>query len=256
MIYSELSRFYDSFNSSVDYSAWADFYEELFTSYAGREVSSVLDLACGTGSMTLELAKRGYDMTGVDISSEMLSAAVQKATEAKLGSILWLNQDMREFELYGTVDAIICVLDGINYLSDVSELKKVFSLAENYLFPGGLFIFDVNTPYKFENCFGNNSYIFSDEGIYCGWQNYFSKRSGNCSFYLTMFELNPDGTYTRRDEYQREHCFSMKTIIRTAAECGLEKCGVFSGFGREEPDEKSERWHFVFRKGKWVGKNE
>ena len=256
MIYRELSRFYDSFNNSIDYSAWADFYEDLFSDYAGRKVNSVLDLGCGTGSMTLELAGRGYDMTGVDISADMLSVAAQKASDMNRKNVLWLNQDIREFELYGTVDAIICVLDVINYLSDISELKRVFSLAENYLYPGGLFIFDVNTPYKFENCFGKNAFVFDDGSTYCGWQNYYSKRSGNCSFYLSMFERNPDGTYTRHDEYQREHCFSMRAISRAAVDCGLEKCGVFSGFGREVPDVKSERWHFVLRKGNGTDKNE
>ena len=116
-------------------------------------------------------------MTGIDLSPDMLSVAQDRAADEELTGILWLLQDMREFELYGTVDAVVCALDSLNYLRNTKELQKVFSLVNNYLYPGGVFLFDMNTPYKFENIYADNSYVLEDDGIYCGWQNEYNSKT-------------------------------------------------------------------------------
>ncbi|MBR5453586.1 MAG: class I SAM-dependent methyltransferase [Clostridia bacterium] len=247
-IYSGIFRVYDRLNGDIDYSGWADFVEENFSRFAGRKVESVLDLACGTGSMTIELARRGYDMTGVDLSSDMLSVARDRALDEEITGILWLLQDMREFELYGTVDAVVCALDSLNYLRNTKELEKVFSLVNNYLYPGGVFLFDMNTPYKFENIYADNSYVLEDEGIYCGWQNEYNDKTKLCRFYLSVFEENDDGSYTRTDEVQTERCFSLGSIKRALSSAGLELCGIYGGTDFSTPEDDSERWYFAARK--------
>ena len=242
--YEALARVYDRLNAQIDYEAWADFVEACFDRYLPSRPELVLDLACGTGTMTRELAKRGYDMIGIDGSPEMLSEAFSKNDGEH--SILYLNQDMREFELYGTVGAVSCCLDSINYLLSESDVKKTFSLVHNYLDPNGLFLFDVNTPYKFEKIYGDNAYILEDEGVYCGWQNDYDEKSGICDFYLSIFE-EEDGQYYRCDEHQQEKCYSLETLKKLLLECGFEFLEVVSDFDFSTPTETTERYYIVAR---------
>ena len=159
--YGALARFYDQLNAEIDYSAWADFVEACFSRYLAEKPSLVLDLACGTGSMTAELARRGYDMIGIDGSAEMLTEAFSRTVNTP--GILFLQQDLRSFELYGTVGAVTCCLDSLNYLLGEGELEQCFSLVHNYLDPNGLFLFDMNTPYKFEQVYASNHYVLEGE---------------------------------------------------------------------------------------------
>lgn len=254
--YQALARFYDRLNAEIDYTAWADFLEKCFQCYLPEKPELVLDLACGTGRMTGELARRGYDMIGIDGSADMLSEAFSR--HAHLGKVLFLNQDMREFELYGTVGAVVCCLDSLNYLLGDGELKKCFSLVHNYLDPNGLFIFDMNTPYKFREVYGSNAYILEDElppleegdspaAIFCGWQNEFHPETGICDFELSLFEEGEDGTYFRSDEHQRERCYSMEEICNALKETGLDLIGCFADWSFAAPTETTERWYFVAR---------
>ena len=152
MIYDLIAPIYDEINKEIDYSAWADFIESAVKANSDTRPELVLDLGCGTGSMTLELAKRGYDMTGVDLSVEMLDIARERAYDSDLADkMLWLCQDMTGFELYGTVDLAVSCLDCLNHLTKPGELDKCLSLVHNYLIPDGLFIFDVNGKAKFES---------------------------------------------------------------------------------------------------------
>ncbi len=251
--YGAISSVYDKINSHIDYGAWADFFEKCFDEYLPCRPELVLDLACGTGSMTLELAKRGYDMIGIDGSSDMLNIALDRKYYLELkNDVLFLLQDMREFELYGTVGAITCCLDSINYLTDDGDIEKVFALAHNYLDPDGLFLFDVNTPYKFENVYGNNTYVYEDEdcgeGNFCVWQNFYDKNQGLCDFSLTVFEQNDDKkTYSRRDETQTERCYSREKIENTLEKSGFELIGFYSDFNLTPDTETCERWYIVAR---------
>ncbi len=246
--YSAIAGVYDKLNKEVDYSEWADFLEECFGRFCKESPEIILDLACGTGRMTRELAARGYDMIGVDGSSDMLSQAYSAGGEG----ILYLLQDMRELELYGTVGATVCCLDSLNYLIEDKDLRKVFSLVHNYSDPDALFIFDMNSTYKFENIYSDNSYILEDEGddgaaIYCGWQNFYDRETGLCDFYLSVFTENEDGAYIRADEHQRERCYTLEEVKKALTDSGFELVGVYSGFGFEEVKENTERWYFVTR---------
>lgn len=241
--YSAIARVYDKFNrEEIDYCAWADFIEKCFERFLRAKPELVLDLACGTGTMTRALAGRGYDMIGVDASADMLSEAYANGSGER---ILYLNQDMRSFELYGTVGAVVCCLDSLNYLIDDGDLEKTFATVHNYLDPDGLFIFDVNTPYKFENVYADNAYVLEDEGVYCGWQNFYDRDSHICDFYLSLFEENDDGSYTRSDEHQRERCYNESDIRSALAAQGFELCGIYSDYAFASTKEDDHRWFFV-----------
>lgn len=243
--YGAISRVYDKLNrEELDYSAWADFIESCFVKYLVSKPELVLDLACGTGTMTRELAKRGYDMIGVDASADMLSEAYANSNGER---ILYLNQDMRSFELYGTVGAVICCLDSLNYLIEDGDLEKTFATVHNYLDPDGLFVFDMNTPYKFENIYSDNAYVLEDEGVYCGWQNFYDRDTHICDFYLSLFEENGDGSYTRSDEHQKERCYGADEIKKALSQSSFELCGVFSNYSFSDVRDNSPRWFFVAR---------
>ena len=249
--YNSIARVYDKLNAEINYSEWADYVEKCFLRYMSNKPEIVLDLACGTGSMTYELLKRGYDMIGVDGSEDMLSEAYSRGTSFGDKNILYLLQDMRSFELYGTVGAVTCCLDSLNYLLCEEDLKKCFDTVHNYLEPDGIFVFDMNTPYKFENIYGDNSYILEDKidssDIYCGWQNYYDKESGVCSFYLSLFE-EIDGVYRRSDEEQHERCYSLDTVKSLLDKCGFELLSVSRDYNFSEINDETQRWYFCARR--------
>lgn len=255
MIYDLLAPIYDKVNEDISYPAWADFIEKIVDRYYTVGVPSlVLDLGCGTGKMTIELAKRGYDMTGVDSSVEMLDKARVATDELGFdGKILWLCQDMREFELYGTVDVTVSCLDCINHLTDTRSLTKCFDLVHNYLIPEGLFIFDINGKHKFQNVYADNSYVIEDEGRFCVWQNYYNNRSGLCDFYITLFEEGDDGRYERYDEVQREKMYTLRTIKKTLKDCGFEFIGAYSDYNFTEGSDTDDRIYVVARCKKQMG---
>ena len=250
--YDAIASVYDNINADIDYSAWADFIEACFEKYLKEKPALLLDLACGTGRMTFELHKRGYDMIGADASEEMLYRAYDRAYDEEITDILFIKQDMRDFELYGTVGAITCCLDSINYLVSRADLEKCFATVHNYLDPDGLFIFDVNTPYKFKNIYGNNHYIFEDDDCngrhaLCCWQNEFDEDSQLCKFYLSVFTENDDGLYERSDEEQTERCYTKSEIEESLDKCGFETVGFFEGFDFSHPQDNCERWYIVAR---------
>ncbi len=243
MIYDIIAPIYDKINQEIDYGKWADFIEEIIgRNYKNGKPELVLDLGCGTGRMTLELARRGYDMTGVDYSVEMLDIARSEAEKARLSDrMLWLCQDICEFELYGTVDVTVSCLDTVNHLTSISDLRKCFSLVHNYLAPDGLFIFDVNGKYKFENIYADQVYVMEDENSFCTWQNFYDPDSKLCDFYITLFKEINDGTYKRFDEEQQEKMYTLRSLKGVLKESGFEFIGAYSDFGFNGATDDSER---------------
>ena len=244
MIYDLLAPFYDAINADLDYEKWADFIEKILKKECKSRPELVLDLGCGTGKMTLELARRGYDMTGIDYSPEMLDIARSAAEEAG-HDVLWLCQDMREFELYGTVDAAVCCLDCINHLEEDTDLEKCFSLVHNYLIPDGIFIFDINGKYKFENIYSDNTFSMEEDGAVCIWENYYDSDSHICDFYITLFEECKDGRYIRHDETQSERMYSLAEIKSLLEKCDLEFISAFGDFDFTPGSDDSERIYIV-----------
>lgn len=244
MIYDLIAPIYDRVNEDVNYSEWADFLEKIIEREYTSRPELVLDLACGTGKMTLELARRGYDMTGIDYSTEMLDKA-RAGAEADGLDVLWLCQDMCEFELYGTVDFAVCCLDGINHLTRPSQLEKCLSLVHNYLIPDGIFVFDVNGRFKFENIYADNSYVLDEEGAMCIWQNDYDEKKKICDFYITLFREERDGRYSRFDEVQSERMYTLAEIKRVLRRTDMEFIGAYSDFDFGEGSDSSERIYIV-----------
>jgi len=242
--YSALAECYDRLNGHIDYAGWAKALADKMKSLGVPDGSLVLDLACGTGNITLPLAALGYDMIGVDLSPDMLNTARQKAGADQ---VLWLCQDMRSFELYGTVGAVVCCLDSVNYLTGRIGLRKCFSLVHNYLDPDGIFLFDVNSPYKFKHIYGNQQYILDADGVYCGWKNFYDEESGLCDFELSIFSERKDGSWHRFDENQRERCWSIKTLSSLLTACGFEILSVTSDLDGTPVEVTSERIFFTCR---------
>lgn len=245
MIYTLLAPIYDAINSDIDYRTWADFIENAVKKYGPNDPQLWLDLGCGTGKMTLELAGRGRDMIGVDYSPEMLDVARDEAEKKGLEDILWLCQDMRGFELYGTVDVAVSCLDSINHLCDPEDLDKCLSLVHNYLSPDGLFIFDINGKAKFENIYADRTYVMEEQGSVCIWENSYDLKRRICDFYITLFEQNADGSYERYDERQRERMYTIRSMRSHLKKNSMEFIGAFEDFDFNEATDSSERIYIV-----------
>lgn len=246
--YDVLAPVYDKLNGCVDHVKWTDFIENCIRRYSKiSPVKSILDMGCGTGAMTVELSRRGYDMTGLDISENMLSVADRNARETGEDNILFVCEDMSSFELYGTVDAIICVLDGINHLTVRDDLNACFACVSRYLNQGGLFMFDLNTPYKFRTVYADKDYVLEDDAVMCCWRNRLSKNKDIVDFYLTVFEKNGK-TWVRSNGVERERAYGLRSVKNALASNGMELVNVSSGFGFDEIADNTERWFITARK--------
>ena len=244
--YEKFAEVYDTFMQNIPYDKWTEHLKKIWKKY-GLEPELVAELGCGTGNMTIRLAKDGYDMIGIDLSEQMLDKAREKTQAAGL-DILYLNQDMTEFELYGTVQSVICLCDSINYITDKEELLEVFRLVNNYLDPKGLFIFDINTVYKFREVLANNSFCETTENSAYTWENYYDEDERINEFYTNFFiKDEKTGKYDRYEEYHYERAYEISDIIGLIEEAGLEFLGVFDELSFFPPEEDSQRIYFVAR---------
>ena len=245
--YGALAPFYDELMEDVDYDLWADFIEKAFTKNSVDKGSLVLDAGCGTGQMTLRLAKKGYDMIGVDISPEMLSIARERAERERI-SPLFICRDMSDIELYGTVKAAISCLDSVNYLTKKGALESFFACMELYIEKGGLLIFDVNTKKKFEEVYGFNSYVLESDGVLCAWQNYYNPKTRLCDFDLSFFVEGPDGRYTRSDESQSERYHPTKTLKSLLGAHSFEILAVVGDFDMTPATNDDLRHYYICKR--------
>lgn len=241
----EFSNVYDKLQDA-DYDKFYTYYKSVFSKF-NLKPKLVLDLGCGTGSIAVKMAKDGYDMIGLDLSFEMLDVARKKAEKENV-DILFLNQDMTDFELYGTVDAIISSMDSINYITEEGDLSKLFKLCHNYLNPDGLFIFDINSEYKLKEILGNNTFTYEEDNIFYVWQNSFDESQNICCFMLDFFIKDENGKYDRFSEYQEERVYTQKEIKNAADFAGLTMLGCFGDFDFSKPEKSSERLFYVFKK--------
>lgn len=265
--YTSFASVYDQLMDNVPYAEWAEYLHGLMEEYQ-VESGIVLDLGCGTGTMTELLAGYGYDMIGVDCSEEMLDVAMEKRSESG-HDILYLLQDMREFELYGTVRAVVSVCDSINYITEREDLEQVFRLVNNYLDPGGIFIFDFNTEYKYREIIGNHTIAEDREECSFIWENYYDEEERVNEYDLTLF-IKVDGEqsgengdelpgaksaelFRRFRESHFQKAYTLEMMRTTLENAGLEYVLAYDAFTREEPYEKSERIYVVAReRGKTV----
>ena len=247
-IYSGFAEVYDLFMDDVPYPAWADRVVALLKK-EGIADGLVLDLGCGTGTLTRLLAERGYDMIGIDLSADMLDLARRADSSAEaMGeavaepSVLYLQQDMRSFELYGTVRAIVCACDSINYILKEDELRRVFQLVNNYLDPGGIFLFDCNTPYKYEQLLGENTFAENRAQGSFIWENYYDPETGINQYDLTLYVREPAGEgYRRYEETHLQRVYTVAKLKELLAASGLAFVAAFDGYEDHGPTDESER---------------
>ena len=245
MSYDDFSRFYDLLTDNVEYEKRADYFCRLL-SLCGIKEGILLDLGCGTGNMSFAMADRGFDVIGVDSSVGMLNAAQQKMFENGK-RILLLNQNMQEIDLYGTVDCAVCVLDGINHLANIDEVKQTFSKVSLFMNQGGAFAFDVNTIYKHKNVLADNVFVYEPENVYCVWQNNYNENDNSVDISLDFFE-EEDGVYYRSSECFTEKAYELSDIKLWLEESGFEVVGIYDDMTTDEIKPDSERAVFLARK--------
>ena len=248
--YTGFAEVYDTFMDNIPYEEWAEYLINLLKEYEVDE-GLVLDLGCGTGNMTELLSKAGYDMIGVDNSEEMLEIAMEKREESGQ-NILYLLQDMREFELYGTVKAVVSICDSINYILEEEELMEVFRLVNNYLDPQGVFIFDFNTTHKYRDVVGERTIAEVREDCSFIWDNYYYEEEEINEYELSLFVKEKDSDlYRRYQEVHHQRAYELETIKELIEKSGLEYVTAYDAFTKNVPTDQSERIYVIAReKGK------
>ena len=240
MSYAGFAYIYDELMRDVNYEEIAD--------YICEKISGdlVLDLGCGTGNVAMILAQRGYDVIGVDSSFDMLAVARGKCIAKNIDMML-LEQEMSNFELYGTVDAVVCIMDSINYILDDGELLHTFKLVWNYLNKGGTFVFDINSAYKIREILGNNVFVHEEDDIFYIWENNYDENTKISEYALTFF-VKDGAKYTRIDEVHYQRAYEVEEILNLLKEAGFYKVETFNGTSENSPDNMSERIFFVTKK--------
>ncbi|MGN0498307.1 MAG: class I SAM-dependent DNA methyltransferase [Acutalibacteraceae bacterium] len=242
--YTVFSEFYDSLTSNVHYSERADYIEKLLKRY-NHNPGITLDLACGTGSLTIELKKRGFDIYGADGSSDMLMIAQQKAYEEEL-SILFLCQKMQKLDLYGTIDTCICTLDSINHIINKDELQTAFDKVSLFMNKGGIFVFDVNTVYKHKYVLADNVFVYDKSSVFCVWQNT-PLKDNITRIQLDFFEKSGN-MYRRSSESFCERAYTSKELEEIIKKAGFEILDIFGEMTFDSPKDDSQRNVYVVKK--------
>lgn len=246
--YTGFAAVYDLFMDNVPYEEWHNYLTGLLTEYGVRD-GIVLELGCGTGRMTRLLAGDGYDMIGIDNSEEMLQIAGEAGTEKE--GILYLLQDMREFELYGTVRAVVSICDSMNYILEEEELLTVFRLVNNYLDPGGVFIFDMNTEYKYKELLGETTICENQEEGSFIWDNYYDEEEQMNQYDLTLFIKEENGLYRKYEETHFQRAYDISRVQELIEEAGMEFVTAYDAFTHDGVKADSERIYVIAReKGK------
>lgn len=279
--YTGFASVYDTFMDNVPYEEWSRYLLGLLKEYGVKE-GLVCELGCGTGSITRRLRDAGYDMIGIDLSEDMLEIAREYETamwdgeeaseegsmeeetdnpdETARPGILYLNQDMREFELYGTVAAVVSLCDSMNYITEEEDLKQVFRLVNNYLDPGGLFIFDMNTIHKYRDVIGDTTIAENREDCSFIWENAYQAETGLNQYDITVFkrvELEDEeepALFERITETHLQRAYAPETIVRLLKEAGMEFVAMYAAGTHEPVTAETERMYFIAREKHQDGK--
>ncbi len=245
--YERFSEIYDEMMEDLPYDLWADYVINVLKD-RGITEGLVCELGCGTGRMTGRLADAGYDMIGIDLSSDMLEEAMLKEDGTRPLPILYLHQDIRSFELYGTVKAVVSFCDTINYLLSKEDLQETFCLAYMYLDPEGMFYFDVKTPYCFEYVLGETTQILEEDDLFVAWDNHYEAKERLSEYELTMFFGGEDGLFEKEKEYHTQKAYLREEIEEALKKAGFTLLSVVDGEDMGEVKEESLRWGFLAKK--------
>lgn len=242
-MYEGFSRVYDLFMDEIPYEDWCRYLTGLLREH-GIADGLVLELGCGTGTMTELLSGEGYDMTGIDSSYDMLQQAIEKRDRSGL-PILYLCQDMREFELYGTMRAVVAVCDTMNYLTDEDDFIDTLKLVNNYLDPGGLFIFDLKTEHFYRDVLGDRTEAVNEDAASMIWENSYDPEEKINSYALTLYSEAENGLYERNEEYHEQRAYSIPEVVNMAEKAGLRFEAAYTAFTHEDADEDAERVYII-----------
>ena len=244
--YEGLAQIYDIFMDEIDYDQWVSYLEEIWNKF-GVQPERITDLGCGTGSVLIRLAKKGYTMTGIDLSEEMLAMADQKCQSEELPVALY-GMDMCEFSLPEEQDAIISLMDCMNYLTEEVDLSAAFTACKENLRQGGLLIFDMNTEYRFREVYGQNTYASTTEDAVYIWENYYDEEEQINEYAVNLFQKEMDGRYSRSEEFHYEKAYAPERVVHLLNEAGLTLLALYDGYTFDAPTDHSERIFFVATK--------
>ncbi|MBT9779820.1 methyltransferase domain-containing protein [Clostridium sp. MCC353] len=243
--YTSFAAVYDMFMDNIPYEEWCEYLTGLLKEY-GVDKGLVLDMGCGTGSLTELLSESGYDMIGIDNSEEMLEIALEKKSVSGR-DILYLLQDMREFELYGTVAAAVSICDSMNYILTYEDMVQVFKLVNNYLDPGGIFIFDLNTEYKYREILADSTIAENrEEGSFI-WDNYYDEDERINEYDLTLFVKEGENLYRKYEEVHYQRAYGLDEVKQALEEAGLVFVECYDAFTKDGVREDSERVYIIAR---------
>lgn len=260
-MYEDFAEVYDELMDDTPYEQWAERIHTLIGRYGisrperdtedllSSERNLVVDLGCGTGTLTELMYGRGYDMIGVDLSDAMLNIAMRKK-EATGSEILYLCQDMRELELYSTVGTVYSVCDSLNYILEEEELLTVFSLVDNYLYPGGIFIFDFNTEYKYREVIGDTTIAENREDCSFIWENLYDPEERINEYDLTVFVREEDGRFRRFEENHFQRGYTVEQMRSLVERAGMTVAEAFDADTGEGVRAESERVYMIAKECK------
>ncbi|MBD5089690.1 MAG: class I SAM-dependent methyltransferase [Clostridiales bacterium] len=250
--YTGFASVYDLFMDNIPYREWGEYLCRLLNDYQITD-GIVVDIGCGTGGITEQLALAGYDMIGIDNSEEMLSIARDKKLnyieKDSRNQILYLLQDMREMELYGTVKAMVSICDSMNYLLEEEDLLTVFRLVNNYLDAKGVFIFDLNTEYKYKELLGDQTIAENREDASFIWENFYYPKEQVNEYDLTIYVREEGELYRRFCETHYQRCYSLENVKRLLEQAGMEFVTAYDAFTKQPPRKDSERIYIIAREG-------
>ena len=246
-MYQAFAELYDELMNDVDYEGWADHYTRLLSIYGVRE-GKICECACGTGGLTIPLFRRGFQVTGADVSQEMLWQAAQKSRKQG-ASIPFVRQDMRALNLHRPMDAVLATCDGVNYLLTEEDLTAFFRAAYRAVRPGGAFLFDVSTPYKLKNVLCSGLLGEDRENITYLWQNTWHEKRQTVELDLTFFVRDEDGKYRRIDERQHQRAWGQQTLKEALWHTGFRAVSLYGDFGMNAAEEENQRWHVAATRG-------
>ncbi|MGI5958683.1 MAG: class I SAM-dependent DNA methyltransferase [Massiliimalia sp.] len=243
--YENFAASYDELTRNVDYEARGEYFHRILRQY-GKDHGILLDLACGTGTLSEYFAAQGYDVIGVDSSEEMLNLALEKKMESQ-SNVMYLCQQMQQLDLFGTVDIVICALDSLNHLADLEEVAQTLDRVSLFLNENGLVVFDVNTIYKHEQVLGNHTFVYDCPDVYCVWQNTLQDNHV-VQIDLDLFEYDEENDcYYRSEEHFCERAYSHEELCSVLEQTGFELLAVYGDDSFDPPEETTQRAVYVLR---------
>ena len=241
-MYQSFAGVYDALMAQVDYAAWAAHYDRLMQLCGVKKGAKCVECACGTGSITLPLKKMGYQMTGVDLSEEMIARAMERARKEGL-LIPFIRQDMCQLLLPRKTECILATCDGVNYLTTPEKTQQFFAAAFAALKPGGALIFDVSSQYKLQNTLGNNTLTCDDEDFAYIWHNRYDGEKALVHMALSIFHKRSDGAFDRMEEIQVQRAHTLAELTGWLQDAGFEKVQAFGNLRMTQPRQNDERLH-------------